>query len=299
MRPITVSVGPIAAANATAICAAQTPTAAGTFLLNGSLATQGFVGTGSIAGNVLTITAVQSGVINSGVLNSTVISGFGVPGQASGTPNLFGINVDGVLTGTNQIGTYVLSGTASVASTTIYGNAVATLDVPRRVLFTTAANETGKTITLIGTDLSGTLMYETLAAPNTSTVQSVLSYKSVFAILISAAAAGNISVGTSAVADSPWVRFDDFANAQVSIQASVTGTANYTLQTTQQDPNSPGNPILPYQMTWVNSLDATMVAASTSLPSSFSAAPVYARVVLNSGSGSVSATFTQSGVVPY
>ena len=286
MRAITVSVGPLAAANATNIASAQTvPSAGGQIGLNGSLSATPFVGTGSISGNVLTITAVTSGVLR-----------IGLPVQGLGS--LPGTVVTGILTGTGGIGTYVVSGSQSVASTTIYGGAVATLDAPRRVLFTASANETGKNIVITGTDYGGSPISETVAAPNATTAQTVLSYATVTSVTLSAAA-GTISIGTSGVADSQWVRLDEYASAPVSIQTAVTGTANYTVQTAQQDPNSPLNPIAPGLMTWVNSLDATMVAASTSLPSAFANPPLWARVTLNSGTGSVAATFTQSGVAPY
>ena len=79
----------------------------------------------------------------------------------------------------------------------------------------------------------------------------------------------------------------------------ATGTVNYTVQTTNQDPNSPTNPVAPYLVTWSSSLDAAAVGASTNISSFFAYSPTFARVLLNSGTGSVSATFAQAGVAPY
>ena len=104
---------------------------------------------------------------------------------------------------------------------------------------------------------------------------------------------------TGTTASSPWVRLDEYANAQTSVQAVVTGTANYTIQTTNQDPNSPTNPVSPYLVNWSSSLDASAVGASANVSSFFAYSPTFARVLLNSGTGSVSATFAQAGVAPY
>ena len=46
------------------------------------------------------------------------------------------------------------------------------------------------------------------------------------------------------------VRFDDWAPGTVSLQVKVTGTVNYTVQTSMDDPNSPTNPVELASMTW-------------------------------------------------
>jgi hypothetical protein len=69
----------------------------------------------------------------------------------SGAGVLNGATVIGNLTGTGGTGTYLLSTSQTLASTTIYGNAVATLDTARRVLFTTVSDESAKTIYIAGT----------------------------------------------------------------------------------------------------------------------------------------------------
>ncbi len=109
-----------------------------------------------------------------------------------------------------------------------------------------------------------------------------------------------VTVGPNAApgAQSDWVRFDDWAPGPVSIQCTVTGTVNYTVQQTLQDPNDPVNPVAPGSLAWVNHPDTHLVGATTTLQSNYAYAPVLARVVLNSGSGSVSTVFLQSSVVP-
>ena len=142
-------------------------------------------------------------------------------------------------------------------------------------------------------------MSETITGPNTTTAQSVLDYKTVTSITISAAAAGAITgIGTSGVGGSRWVSFDAFAPSMISIQCNATGTIDYTLQTTLNDPNDPSTAVTPVNVVWVNSSDTAVVNATATKQSNFMFAPVYARILINSGAGSVAATFLQSSSVP-
>lgn len=106
-----------------------------------------------------------------------------------------------------------------------------------------------------------------------------------------------VSVGPNAGAGTPsqMVRFDDYSDAQVSIQCDVNGTVNYTIQTSLDDPNSPTNPVPVGSMTWMPSPDAAAVGASANIASYFAYKPAFARVLMNSGNGTVTATFTQAG----
>ena len=286
MQPITITAGPLTTASVTAICLAQTPAAAGNLLLNGATATYGFAGTAAISGNVLTVSAVTSGVLS--------------PGMAvSGAAITSGTTVIGFGTGTGGVGTYILNTAQTFSSATIYGNAVATLDNPRRVLITAAANESAKTFTITGIGANGNVVSETITGPNTTTAQSVLDYKTVTSITISAASAGAITgIGTSGVGGSRWVSFDAFAPSMISIQCNATGTIDYTLQTTLNDPNDPSTAVTPVNVVWVNSSDSAVVNATATKQSNFMFCPIYARILINSGAGSVAATFLQSSSVP-
>lgn len=177
-------------------------------------------------------------------------------------------------------------------------NGVAVLDTARRVLFTLSGNETGKTITLVGTDVNGMPVSEQIAGTTAGTIQSKLDYKTVTAISISAAAAGAITVGTSGVASSRWMRMDEYSFAPTTIQCTVTGTANYTVEQCLQDCNSPTNPVAPSAMTWWPSLDPAVVGATLTQVSYFQNPPLWVRVTLNSGTGSVSGVVAQSAGVP-
>lgn len=214
MRPITVSVGPLATASANNIALTQTPTS--TFTINGALATGG----------------------------------------------------------------------------------VATLDTPRRILFTPSGNESTKTFTIVGTAANGTPQTEVLSGTNATTFYTNLDFATVTSITINTTAAGAITVGTNTVASSPWVRFDEWAMPQAAIQCTVSGTPTYTVQQTLQDPNSPTNPVTPYSITWLNTSDSAAVNATASLQTSYQYSPTFAKVTITTGTGSVSATFAQFNVAP-
>jgi hypothetical protein len=176
---------------------------------------------------------------------------------------------------------------------------VAVLDVARTILFSSTGNNSTSNFTIVGTDWAGNPISEVLAGSNGATATSLLSYKTVTSITSSASSAAGLTVGTGTTASSPWVRFDEYAAPQVSIQTNAFGTVNYTVQQTLDDPNSPTDPVAPAKMTWINAPDTALVSAAGSIQSNYAYAPTWARVVLNSGTGHVDATFTQAGNAAY
>lgn len=179
---------------------------------------------------------------------------------------------------------------------TLATGGVATTDKPRRITITSAGNDTGSTWTVVGTNWMGNPISETIAGSNVL-VTSVLDYATVTSISLNAATASTVTAGTSAVAASPWVRFDEWAMATVGMQFNTTGTVNYTFQSTFDDPNDLINPIVPSAMVWDSSL-SPVVAATTTTSATLTAAPLWGRILLNSGSGSVRGVFTQYLQVP-
>lgn len=107
----------------------------------------------------------------------------------------------------------------------------------------------------------------------------------------------SVSDASEEVKYSDWVRFDDWGQNYISIQAVVADTVDYTIQYTLDDPNSPTNPVAINNVTWFDSNDTAVVNATDSMTSNFLYAPTFARVKLNSGDGSVVAIFLQSGGV--
>lgn len=176
---------------------------------------------------------------------------------------------------------------------------VATLDTPRRVLVTTAGAESGKTLTIVGTTFGNSVVTDVLALPSTGTVASVIDFKTVTSMTISSAAAGAMTVGTNGTAGSAWFMCDAYASPNISLQVTVSGTLNYTVQQTLDDPNSPSNPVTPYLMAWKNSTDVNVVSATATMQSNYLFPPRYVRVFLNSQTnpGFATGTFVQTGGV--
>ena len=131
-------------------------------------------------------------------------------------------------------------------------------------------------------------------------MNSVLDYATVTSIRGSQATASTVTVGTGSLAASPWIRLDEMgAAAIVGIQCVVTGTANYTVQGTFDDPNDLISPVAPALMTWDSTaVPAALVGASSTQSNSINPAPLWIRTLLNSGAGSVKSVFTQYQQIP-
>lgn len=176
-------------------------------------------------------------------------------------------------------------------------NGVAVLDTARRVAITSDSVDNDKYFTIVGTSASGNVQSETLLGPDTATVYTALDFITVTSVTSSATVTGNVIVGTNGIASSAWVMFDPYAFPQVSLQCDATGTVNYTVQQTLDDPNSTTNPTPAASCVWFDNPDANLVSEAVSRQGSYAIAPLYAKVTINSGDGSVKATFIQLGSV--
>jgi hypothetical protein len=193
--------------------------------------------------------------------------------------------------------------TAGAANLTLNGSTVtsgvAVLDEPRQVLITNVGNDSALTFTVYGTWIGGQTISETVQGTSGSSVATTLDFATVTRVAVSGATSvSGVTVGTNGVAGSRWVRFDDFAPGQITVQGDVSGTVNYSVQTTLEDPNDPFSPVAIGSVTWLDALDANLVSESTAKSGYIAYAPRYARVLLNSGSGSATITFLQSSNGP-
>lgn len=96
---------------------------------------------------------------------------------------------------------------------------------------------------------------------------------------------------------SALVRLDEWAPAALMVQCNATGTVDYDVQYSLDDPNSPTDPVAEADMQWTTYTDGDGETADVTFQALF--VPLFARILLNSGTGSVRATFVQNGVVPY
>lgn len=277
MRPITVSVGPLTASST--ISSGQ-PQPANTQMSLGQTPTGG----SNVAG------WTGSVVIVNGVCTPTTTTGvFG------GGMRLMGI---GILANTKVVGpgptpgTWIVSPTQTI-SKAARGNCVVTLDAPRQLTITNT-EPAGTSFTVQGTDAAGNQISETLAT-NGAALTTSQSFSTVTQCYIGAVQASAAVTLATAASASAQVAFDPYTDvASITKQAVVSGAATFSVQISNDDPNAPGG-LPPGGMTWSNDPDATFVGATANVEGSWAFVPLWARLLLTAGAGSVRATFAQAG----
>jgi len=86
------------------------------------------------------------------------------------------------------------------------------------------------------------------------------------------------------------VLLDYFSLPAVSLQIVVTGTVNYTVEQTLDDPTAAS-------VTWFPHPDANLVSQTVNRQGNYAYTPRATRITLNSGSGSVAFTVLQAGTL--
>ena len=105
------------------------------------------------------------------------------------------------------------------------------------------------------------------------------------------------TVSVTGAGDSPWLRLDEWAGGQVGFQSVPTGTVtSYTLSTTFDDPNDVINPIA--SPVWDSTLTGVS-GASAEASGYLLCIPRYIKATINTGTGTVRLTVTQSLSVPF
>lgn len=98
-------------------------------------------------------------------------------------------------------------------------------------------------------------------------------------------------------ATSNMVRLDEWADAPLAVQLAASGTVNYTIQHSYDDPNDLINPVPVGSMFWdTGLLPAGAIGGTAGLTFAIATAPLWMRVMMNSGNGSVRMTLTQYNV---
>lgn len=165
---------------------------------------------------------------------------------------------------------------------------VATLDAPRRVLITSGTSDAAITFTVTGTGRSGGALSETVQGG--TAVATTQDFKTVTGITHTGSVAGTLTVGTSGAASSEWVMLNMSAPVMcpIGVAAVVTGTINYTVEYTYDDPNklAPGvNPAV-YSIT---SGPLTAKTANAEAGNTFSFPVAALRLTQNSGTAPTTA----------
>lgn len=173
---------------------------------------------------------------------------------------------------------------------------VATFATARRVLFTFAGADAARTFTLTGTNGSGTIITEKVSGANTGTSVSLQDYLTVTSILVDAATAGAVQVGTNTVGSTNWQELSrEISPENVSLAVEVTGTVNYTVEYCYDGVQAgPGiNQAVPVPTVWA--LPA-MLAQTTNKDASLQAPVGAIRCTINSGTGTILFIIIQAGI---
>jgi hypothetical protein len=168
---------------------------------------------------------------------------------------------------------------------------------PRRLVVrgTDAASE-GIIITITGTDQAGAPQIEVFRILVQDTdYTGKLEFNTVTEVRANIGGIGTVQVGTSGIVGSNWARLDTWAIGPTIIQITSSGNANYTLQTTLDDPNSYLNPIDPDNVRWFPSTDTNVVNTTGNKQTTLAVNPVFIRLLVNSGTGTVQAIVQQTG----
>ena len=299
------------------ICLSQSGTAATALLLNGSTSQTQF--TPFWTGLTGAMIAVYNGTNSANILpNGSPIyitsagddhaHTFAVVGTGLAVDGTLGVITE-TITGTNasicasaNVYKTIISITPSANTTstvTVGWMGYVKLDVARQVLITDGGSDTGITFKFFGTDWSGSPISETVTGGASTTV-TTLSYLTVTQIKASGATASTVTVGTNGVAYSPWINADTWASGALNCQAVVSGTVSYTIQTSNDDPNSVANPVAINAMTW-DSTYAGITGATASASFGLAQVPLWIRILMtsNTNPGYVRLTANQALSVPY
>jgi len=174
---------------------------------------------------------------------------------------------------------------------------VVNFPAPRRVVVRGLdANAEGIIITVTGTDAADGPQVESfrILAQGTDYVGR-LEFQTITEVRANVGGIGQVQVGTSGIVGSQWARLDTWAIGPTIIHINALGSANYTLQTTLDDPNSIVDPIDPDNARWFPSTDTNVVNTTGSKQTQFDANPVFCRILINSGVGTVQAVIQQNG----
>lgn len=213
---------------------------------------------------------------------------------------------------TANTGLYIANVTPTAGSLTVTGTAPA---VPRRVSVIYGSEASARTLQIIGTNQFGNPISQTLTIPAGAggSVATTIDFATVTGVRAFATWTAAMSVGTNGVASSPWFTIDIMRNPiNIAVGATVTGTVNYTLEHTYDDPNvsmthigeaieaqllpsvsiEPASNIPP--LAWADANMVTKVAAYETTIT----APFFAyRMTINSGTGTVTMQAIQAGYV--
>lgn len=192
-------------------------------------------------------------------------------------------------------GSLLVNQASAIATGASFTLATTVLDlVQRRVQFSAAANESGNTFTVVGTNHAGFTITDSVTGPNAGTTQSNLDFRTVTKITALNQTGGSVTIGTDTQGSSLW----NIVNWHVSPSniafacVLVSGAATFSIQYTYDDPNN-----LPAGVGFPQPFNQPSIVNATATVDGASNDPITAwRLFMAAGTGTVRATGIQAGI---
>lgn len=283
-------------ATANGVCAAQTTSGAASLLLNGTKA---------FAGTVLFPTPTNLNISSTGNLSGvnftivgTVAQGPDTTGNTSGpqTEVIAGPNNGVVISANTWIAVKQITVSAAVGTNvSVYGTAL--LANATLVTLTSASDNSAVNFTVYGFNANSQPLTETIAGPGAGLTVSTTNYFSAVTQVLASAATTAVSVGNSASAATPWVVVDYLqTNFNVGLQVALTGTLNYSVECTDDDPFG-GIPYVTPNLTPFFVPVMALVGQNINAVGSLTVPTRAVRAITNSGTGALTFTVVQGMTV--
>lgn len=178
-------------------------------------------------------------------------------------------------------GAILINGSAATAG-------VATLDVARRVIITSGGNDTAINFTINGTARNGVALSETIAGANAAAAASTQDFLTVTSVTHTGSVATTVTVGTNQVGSSPWFVLNRNVDpTNLGIAVVVSGTINYTVEYTYDDPNAPFQGTFP--VVWTTATPAAIKAVAANGDGTITQPITAIRLTVNSFTNPASA----------
>lgn len=183
----------------------------------------------------------------------------------------------------------------------------AVLDTQRRVLITSAGNDSAITWTVQGTNDNGAPINCVVTGGNAVAVATPIDFATVSAVIPSAATASTVQVGTNGTGSTPWVRFNPHLSPSVlELAMEFTGTATASAEYTNDEFMSPipspvanGAPAAAYAPASPNPVAlgvGTLTAITANADARLDNPMLGWRLTITAGQGSVQLTGIQAGI---
>lgn len=174
---------------------------------------------------------------------------------------------------------------------------VATFAAQRQVSIAGNGNDSGITYTVYGSADGIPTLQETVTGGNASpyAVATTQSFKTVTRIAVSGATAAAVTAGTNGVGSTPWKIVNwHVTPINIGLAVLVTGTVNYTVEYTYEDPsgtypNPSGAFPTPFPV-------SALASKSTALDSNIIIPVAAIRLTINSGTGTAQLVVLQADI---